>query len=967
MNRSVASPAHKRSRPGKAAGGGQQAARQIAPQLGPSNQAVNTRKQPPVDWDRRVERATSAVSHGGEPLAPDVRAYFEPRFGHDFSGVRVHHDTAASANADAIDANAYTRGEHIAFGPGKYSTNTDGGRRLLAHELAHVVQQSRGGGDPAGLSPALEQGARQAATAATAGGGPVSVSGASGLGIMREENADKKSLFAEYKARADRVYQKTLEILPDSAKEKLEAANELAKKGLEAAGFSESQRDQLVGEVAARTEPLLAAAEVHLGIAPAKTTKKPAAAQPPEKSDADREKELREGVARAAKTGAIYQDPSLDRPDAEARVREKREELKTLAPDIAALLDQDPAYARARGVYGEDPNESQAIHVPAAEPGASSPAAINVEGKNIRLDGPEYTQSPRGRTSADIRDRIVRTRHVLEGLEGERASVVGSSVVIRKSIEGMVGIDPPKASDLTDIRDLLNRADAALDQDSVETAAQNYTDAAQKLRRAQWYWSRYKEFIEIGGERAIDHLEGVKEASKYSLMVLSMGGGTAVIAGTLAIFAIDATDNVAKASLGEPVDWKRFALEQAVQIVLARFGGRFSKGVVGKLLATSKFSGFKNTLTAELVVGVVNGMEARILTTAVQSKYEGKTWGQLLDDLIASASNPTGIVADLLLTAVHARLRAKPPQSAEPSGSGKPAQQAASEAQPQGKTQAQTEAKSPTQPAAQAQGQTEAQPPQQQSANTAANPDKTTAAPAPSQEPPASSGLELDPTRTSLGDGQAQPLHERDLSASGAASTSATTIGKTPTELVWLNTKTHVYHYGDSRYFGLTKEGQLMPESEALKDPRNRPAEPRTKREVSTYTRVSQEAGRIQEKVVSDITGWPKNNKTHDTKFGPRIPDYLPAKDPATDKWITASRAEDAMFVADSKYYDEKTIRLSDQIKGFIELAQKTKPPSGSKFLILFTNQSATISPEVTSWASARGVTVRQIKQMRSR
>src|SRR6185312_1675271 len=174
--------------------------------------------------------------------------------------------------------------------------------------------------------------------------------------------------------------------------------------------------------------------------------------------------------------------------------------------------------------------------------------------------------------------------------------------------------DPPKASDLTDIRDLLNRADAALDQDSVETAAQNYTDAAQKLRRAQWYWSRYKEFIEIGGERAIDHLEGVKEASKYSLMVLSMGGGTAVIAGTLAIFAIDATDNVAKASLGEPVDWKRFALEQAVQIVLARFGGRFSKGVVGKLLATSKFSGFKNTLTAELVVGVVNGMEARILT-----------------------------------------------------------------------------------------------------------------------------------------------------------------------------------------------------------------------------------------------------------------------------------------------------------------------------------------------------------------
>jgi hypothetical protein len=66
------------------------------------------------------------------------------RLGHDFSQVRVHTDDHAAESTNAVDALAYTVGSHIAFGPGQYAPNESTGRRLLAHELTHVVQQTAG-------------------------------------------------------------------------------------------------------------------------------------------------------------------------------------------------------------------------------------------------------------------------------------------------------------------------------------------------------------------------------------------------------------------------------------------------------------------------------------------------------------------------------------------------------------------------------------------------------------------------------------------------------------------------------------------------------------------------------------------------------------------------------------------------------------------------------------------------------
>ncbi len=80
------------------------------------------------------------LASGGRPLEPTTRAFFEPRFGHDFSCVRIHTDGRAAESARAINALAFTGGRNIVFDRGQYEPETASGRHLLAHELAHTLQ-----------------------------------------------------------------------------------------------------------------------------------------------------------------------------------------------------------------------------------------------------------------------------------------------------------------------------------------------------------------------------------------------------------------------------------------------------------------------------------------------------------------------------------------------------------------------------------------------------------------------------------------------------------------------------------------------------------------------------------------------------------------------------------------------------------------------------------------------------------
>ncbi len=110
-----------------------------------------------------IHSQIAALRGGGQSLPPSARAFFEPRFGVDFSGVRVHTGSQAAETAKFINARAFTVGNNIAFGGGQFAPGSHEGRRLMAHELTHVIQQTNGG-----LSGVLSRDAAPAPTPAEA-------------------------------------------------------------------------------------------------------------------------------------------------------------------------------------------------------------------------------------------------------------------------------------------------------------------------------------------------------------------------------------------------------------------------------------------------------------------------------------------------------------------------------------------------------------------------------------------------------------------------------------------------------------------------------------------------------------------------------------------------------------------------------------------------------------------------------
>ncbi len=126
----------------------------------------------------------------GQPLDPATRAFMEPRFGHDFSRVRVHTDAQAAESARAVNALAYTVGHDIFFAHSHYDPASSVGRWILAHELAHIIQQVNGSfvaGQEIelGAPDRCEQQADAAATAVQSGSCRVPLAARPGVAAMR--------------------------------------------------------------------------------------------------------------------------------------------------------------------------------------------------------------------------------------------------------------------------------------------------------------------------------------------------------------------------------------------------------------------------------------------------------------------------------------------------------------------------------------------------------------------------------------------------------------------------------------------------------------------------------------------------------------------------------------------------------------------------------------------------------------
>jgi len=126
---------------------------------------------------------------GAMSMPETERVFFEDRLGADFTHVRVHTDQAAAGAAESLGAKAFTVGNDIAFAEGRYEPGTTEGRRLLAHELIHVAQQSRGGAASTDAEPRADAAAERAAE-----GSSISpeAQGTAAEGVYCDEDEKKK-------------------------------------------------------------------------------------------------------------------------------------------------------------------------------------------------------------------------------------------------------------------------------------------------------------------------------------------------------------------------------------------------------------------------------------------------------------------------------------------------------------------------------------------------------------------------------------------------------------------------------------------------------------------------------------------------------------------------------------------------------------------------------------------------------
>ena len=166
---------------------------------GPSNHAGNIASGEIATVSPLVQEVLRSP---GQPLDPATRAFMEPRFDHDFGHVRMHTDAKAADSARVVCAHAYTMGRNVVFGQNEFAPATHQGRELLAHELAHTIQQRNPSRTPASADSqeVFEASASAAARNVINGGTVVRNLPACGLQIQRAPDSDPKRDEAARKA-----------------------------------------------------------------------------------------------------------------------------------------------------------------------------------------------------------------------------------------------------------------------------------------------------------------------------------------------------------------------------------------------------------------------------------------------------------------------------------------------------------------------------------------------------------------------------------------------------------------------------------------------------------------------------------------------------------------------------------------------------------------------------------------------
>jgi hypothetical protein len=192
-----------------------------------------------ADHEHPVQKVVNGG--GGTGLDAGVRSKMESSLGHDFGGVKVHTDDKAAAAAKSVSAQAFTVGNNVVFNQGKYDPGTSDGQRIIAHELTHVVQQSRG--DVAGESKGggikvstpsdpFEQQAEATADAVMSGGAPAVQRAQAGGDEVEDESVQSS------------VQREAEEVEGDEAEEEGDTAQALAETNVQREEEDEAESEE---------------------------------------------------------------------------------------------------------------------------------------------------------------------------------------------------------------------------------------------------------------------------------------------------------------------------------------------------------------------------------------------------------------------------------------------------------------------------------------------------------------------------------------------------------------------------------------------------------------------------------------------------------------------------------------------------------------------------------------------------
>jgi outer membrane protein OmpA-like peptidoglycan-associated protein len=366
----------------------------------------------------------------GEPLDTATRSTMESRFGQDFSGIRVHADPESASSAQAVGAKAYASGDEVAFAPGRYAPKTASGERLLAHELAHVVQTRQGG---------AEAGAEARATAAAsrvAAGETVTATHVGGAGSGIHLAADGKA---------------------DTAPARLTVNLEtLDGFGLNSAALTSGHRERIVGLAATVMSWLNRVPTITIGIAghtDATGGEADNLGLGQRRAEAVRDALVKEGVPAARLEVVSKGESALKVETQRAEPRNRRVEVQVLGQPLS-LTPTTPA--QRGGLSGDTPRRTNLI--PPTLPLGGGPRSIPIPKPTPNTLPPQgQATEPRPGKLGDVAKAALKLPGVQKALDdfletqkarldklspGEKAAVGGTAVAITAGTLAGVLSDP---------------------------------------------------------------------------------------------------------------------------------------------------------------------------------------------------------------------------------------------------------------------------------------------------------------------------------------------------------------------------------------------------------------------------------------------------------------------------------------------------------------------------------------------